>query len=131
MLLTPPGTHVLDVRLWYTPDDAFALLDSLGVEGRAAYAKHAVADLVFIAIYTYLLRAAAPGRLRALAWIPGLLDAMETAGILVLLSVFPSRPVTLATAVAIATPLKWAAGGLLVTAIVVMRFAARAARRSG
>ena len=110
LVVLPPFPDILDARLFYTADQAFALLDRLGPNGRASYVRHQLVDLLFIATYTCLARGVS-GWLRGRRWtalVPGAFDVLETTGILGLLAMHPSRPVLLAGAIGLCTTLKWA-----------------------
>src|SRR5262245_13857435 len=113
LLVLPPGPATLDVRLHWGADDASALFAVLGGPGRAAYVRHQLVDLAFIATYLVLGTALAR-RLRSLALWGTILagafsDVVETAGILVLLRAFPSELRALSDALGWFTSIKWLA----------------------
>lgn len=111
----------LDLKFLYTPDQAFALVDSYGEEARTAYRTfeltadiiHPIAYLLFYGLLmSVLLQRAFPSTSRlqqfnvapVIAWV---FDMIENVCIITLLSVHPSEPVAIAIVAGIATPLKW------------------------
>jgi len=96
---------ILDLQIGYTPDDAYALLEALGAEGRQAYAAMLLVgdtlfpisySLLFAAIAAWLLaRVALPDhwaqRLSLIALIGGISDIAENVSLLVMIFAFPQR----------------------------------------
>lgn len=99
------GAAILDMRIGYTPDDAYALLEELGAEGRQAYAAMLLGgdmlfpisySLLFAAIAAWLLVRVVPPdhwaqRLSLIALIGGISDIAENLSILAMISAFPQR----------------------------------------
>jgi hypothetical protein len=88
----------LDVRLYYTAGEAKSFLNELSPSEISAYVRHECFDLAFIATYSLLLflwlRRLLPHNkyLLTLAFIPGVLDFIETTTILVILLRAPLEP---------------------------------------
>jgi hypothetical protein len=124
LMIYPPGLQCLDAKLWYSTAEVYPYFEALGESGRSHYLRHELVDLLFLAFYTaFLLRIAtwlAPGNkiARGVATLPGFFDVFETAGIIVLLWVFPNRLDALASVVSVMTPLKWGAVGIVSLALV-------------
>lgn len=123
MPATGPGqVEFLDLRLSYSPEEVHRLLESLGAEGRAAYARMALtSDLIFPLLYSLALSMAFtllsgslfPGesRLQHLRLLPLaalLADVAENLAIAGLIYSFPELPVTLVRWASTFTGLKWA-----------------------
>jgi hypothetical protein len=99
------GVAILDLQIGYTPDDAYALLEALGTEGRQAYAAMLLIgdtlfpisySLLFAAIAAWLLARVAPPdhwahKLSLIALIGGLSDIAENLSILTMIFAFPQR----------------------------------------
>ena len=111
----------LDLKFLYTPDQAFALVDSYGEEARLAYRTfeltadiiHPIAYVLFYGLLmSALLQRAFPSTSTwqkfnvapAISWV---FDMIENICIVTLLTVHPSKPVLIAIIAGIATPLKW------------------------
>jgi hypothetical protein len=99
------GETILDMRIGYTPDDAYMLLEGLGPEGRQAYAAMLMGgDMLFPISYSllfaaiaawFLVRAAPPDhwvqKLSLIALIGGISDIAENLSILTMIFAFPQR----------------------------------------
>ena len=99
------GTAILDMQIGYTPDDAYALLEALGAEGRQAYAAMLLIgdmlfpisySLLFAAVAAWLLARAIPPdhwaqKLSLIALIGGISDIAENLSILTMIFAFPQR----------------------------------------
>jgi hypothetical protein len=99
------GAAILDMQIGYTPDDAYALLEGLGAEGRQAYAAMLLGgdmlfpisySLLFAAIAAWLLARVAPPdhwaqKLSLIALIGGISDIAENLSILTMIFAFPQR----------------------------------------
>src|SRR5262245_58026075 len=112
LLLMPPGLSMLDARPYYSATEALSYLEELGPLGRTRYFVHECVDLVFIAAYTLLLRQLATRwhlAPRNLLFAPGAADFIETAGILILLTMGTPRSSAIATVIGYATCSKWLA----------------------
>jgi hypothetical protein len=93
------------MQIGYTPDDAYALLEGLGSEGRQAYAAMLLGgdmlfpisySLLFAAIAAWLLAHVAPPdhwaqKLSLIALIGGISDIVENLSILTMIFAFPQR----------------------------------------
>ena len=109
----------LDGRLYYPAEEIHRVLVQQGEAGRLLYGQLETIDLLFILVYTWLLveltrrlRLKAKWRVPAyLAFLPiGVAtasDAVETVGILSLLSRFPEQAPELERLISWATPIKW------------------------
>lgn len=117
--LIPTGP--LDLKFFYTPDEAYALVESYGEAGRAAYRIFDLtADIVHPIAYTLffgLLLSVAFQRAfssnsvfqkfniaPAISWV---FDMLENIGVVTMLSIFPSTPSIVAWLTAISTSIKW------------------------
>lgn len=111
---------LLDLRLYYTAQEAFASLSHYGEAGRELYLKFLAVDFVFIPIYslglgflmTWFVRATSSGQVRRL-WLNllpmgiGIFDATENVFILTMLCLYPGSNVVIGTLSGIATFLKY------------------------
>lgn len=117
--LIPTGP--LDLKFFYTPGQAYSLVESYGEAGRAAYRLFDLtADIVHPIAYTLffglllsvLFQRAFPANspfqkynvAPAISWF---FDMIENIGVVTMLSIFPSRPALVAWIAALATSLKW------------------------
>lgn len=135
------NNHVspLDLMFFYTPAQAFAMMDKYGEAGRAVYLKiELTADIIYPIVYTlfyglllsWLLQRAfrSDSGMRKLnvtpvgAW---LFDLLENIGIVSMLATYPSKPALLAWLTMIFGSLKW--GFFLVTVVLVLVGLIRAA----
>lgn len=135
------NNHVspLDLMFFYTPAQAFAMMDKYGEAGRAVYLKiELTADIIYPIVYTlfyglllsWLLQRAfrSDSGMRKLnvtpvgAW---LFDLLENIGIVSMLATYPSKPDLLAWLTMIFGSLKW--GFFLVTVVLVLVGLIRAA----
>lgn len=112
MLSIPQEGRILDLRFWYSAQDALEYLNALQGEARDRYRIHEWLDLLFMGFYSLAMAGfwRGPKRWSALPWIPGLLDFMETSLILVLLYAADGSPpfsIQIATGIAISTPIKY------------------------
>jgi hypothetical protein len=118
------GLHdILDSRLYYSAEEASLFFRSLSPSQMDRYFKHELLDLLFLTSYTLLditlLARLFPEqpRLRYLGLVPGFFDALETLGILAVLTGAPiSRIVPW---LGIATCLKWITGAGIALMILV------------
>ena len=99
------GAAILDMQIGYTPEDAYALLEGLGPEGRQAYAAMLLGgdmlfpisySLLFAAIAAWFLARVAPPdhwvqKLSLIALIGGISDIAENLSILTMISAFPQQ----------------------------------------
>jgi hypothetical protein len=99
------GAAILDMQIGYTPEDAYALLEGLGAEGRQAYAAMLLIgdmlfpisySLLFATIAAWLLARVAPPdhwaqKLSLIALIGGISDIAENLSILTMILAFPQR----------------------------------------
>jgi hypothetical protein len=99
------GAAILDMQIGYTPDDAYALLEALGAEGRQAYAAMLLGgDMLFPISYSllfaaiaawFLVRVVPPDhwaqKLSLIALIGGISDIAENLSILTMIFAFPQR----------------------------------------
>lgn len=129
VIVTVGPATTLDQQLYYSFETPFELLRGLGPDGRGQYQLAELLDLGLIGLYTYTLgmavRRVFPGdRLLVIAsFVPGVMDLGETLGVLSLLVRFPERIKAVEALVAVATPSKWLASGvvLLWLAVGVLR----------
>lgn len=116
----------LDVLPFYMPDRAYAMMETYGEAGRAAYRKAALTvDVLYPIVYTLCLSLLvvwlgqhcplAQGRLHRASVIPFgalLFDLAENASVAALLSAYPTRLTGLAWLAAACTLLKWSFVGV-------------------
>jgi len=112
MLSIPQEGRILDLRFWYSGQDALDYLQSLQGEARDRYRIHEWLDLLFMAFYSLAMAGfwKGPRRTRLIPWVAGILDFVETALILVLLTQPASSgdlEQALASGIATVTPLKY------------------------
>ena len=129
------NNHVspLDLMFFYTPAQAFAMLDKYGEAGRSIYLKiELTADILYPIVYTLFFslliswlfqRAFKPGHnlrrwnvMPVGAWV---FDLLENVGIVSMLAEYPSQPVLLAWATMIAGSLKWGFAFLIIGLVLV------------
>jgi len=140
------GAGLLDMRLYYSPEEAYALLGQLHPEGRDVYLKLLLSfDVGFPALYAVtfslivirILRFAAFRRpmLRLLALIPlaaGLFDWLENGCLLAMLVQYPAASPA-ASAAGILTLGKWSLTGaslaIVLSGLAVRLFASRTAKK--
>jgi NAD dependent epimerase/dehydratase family enzyme len=128
------GLPLLDMRIWYSSDEAYRLFEAFGAAGRDAY-QHlflTVDILIPFMVSLFLWSAMSQGalrRFRALALAGGAFDYLENGVILVLLANYPQRLDQLVTLAALFTLLKqsfYALGlGLSITGLILSWFAKR------
>ena len=133
------GIPILDMRLTYTPDEVYELLEALGQGGRRAYTfLHLLPDLLFPFAYSMVFALTASWflirlfkadqgvqRLALLPLVSGAADLLENASIAVLALSYPSRIDWLANLASITTSIKFGlmpVGVVLLTAIAVIWF---------
>ncbi len=128
------GAAILDMRICYTPDDAYALLEALGSEGRLAYATMLLGgdilfpisySLLFAAIAAWLLARVAPPdhwaqKLSLIALIGGISDIAENLSILTMIFAFPQRLDGVAWFSSLIKITKFGSGAIGVPLIVVL-----------
>ncbi len=129
------NNHVLplDLMFFYTPAEAFAMIEKYGEAGRAFYLKIQVsADLIYPIIYTlffgllisWLFQRAFRPDSRMQKWNvtpvgSWFFDLLENVGIVSLLAVYPSQPAFLAWLTMIFGTLKWVFAFLSVGLVLV------------
>jgi len=115
------NTGPLDLQFFYTPEEAYSWLEAYGAEGRIQYRNILLtADVAWPMLYTLFLgcpiswvfqRSFAKGsKAQLLNVVPFgalLVDLLENACIVTMLSIFPSKPVVLAWMATTCTMLKW------------------------
>ena len=130
----------LDLMFFYTPAQAFAMMDKYGAAGRAVYLKiELTADILYPIVYTlfyglllsWLFQRAFRSDSSARRWnvMPvgaWLFDLLENIGIVAMLAMYPSQPAALAWLTMIFGSLKW--GFFLATVVLVLIGLIRAAR---
>ncbi len=132
-----PGKDSLDVRLWYQPEDINFLFTQLNELGRKQYILHELFDLSYILTYSFLIIfyfqiisnskfQTFTRSLKCIVLLPGILDILETLGIIFLLYTFPYMPNAIALSVCYLTLFKWFAG-VLVFIIVGIKIYTRVA----
>lgn len=111
----------LDLMFFYTPEQAFAMMDKYGEAGRALYWKiQMTADILYPIIYTlffglllsWLFQRAFKPESHMQKWnimpLGSLLfDLLENTGIVSMILMYPSKPEVLAWITAMFTTLKW------------------------
>lgn len=125
------GAGLLDMRIYYSPGEAYALLERLGPEGRSLYRQMLLSfDALFPALYatTFVLIIAAIFRplrkrhpvLRIMALLPlaaGLFDWSENGAVLAMLFQYPETGSAAAFA-GFLTLTKWILIGLTLAAVL-------------
>lgn len=131
------GEDLFDVRLYYSAQEAFRVMDRYGAKGRAWYLRFLAADFLFLAIYGFAFSLLFTRMAIAIfgpssSWIKvnllplgiALADSVENLCLLILFIVYPERSLLPATIAGIATFSKWtltvAALICLVTAVVLI-----------
>jgi hypothetical protein len=128
------GLMILDLRLSYTADEAYELLEALGAEGRRLYSTMLLAgdmlfpvtySLFFATIAAWLLRRVAPPehpmqRLSLIAFVGGAADLVENGCILAMLFAFPQRLDGVALASSLIKIVKFGSGAVGVPLIVIL-----------
>ncbi len=122
MLSIPQQGRILDLRFWYTGQDAIDYLASLQGESRGRYINHEWLDFGFMGFYSLALAGFWRGarHLRLLPWFPGLMDFIETGQIVAILYRPESGP-WLASTLAMSTPVKYVFFYGVIAAIVLDR----------
>ena len=121
----------LDLMFFYTPDQAFAMIEKYGEAGRALYMKiELTAGIIYPLIYTLfyglliswlMQRAYKPEskmqKLNAMPVGAWLFDLLENIGVVSMLTMFPSQPAILAWLTMIFGSVKWlfAIGSILLS----------------
>ncbi len=135
------GVDLIDLMLTYTPDTVYSMLAAYGEDGRSFYRAFAMsADLVYPVVYSTFLglitswllqRVAAPGGkaqlLNLLPFGAMLFDWLENAGVITMLSAYPTTLPTLARISSTFTSFKW--GFSAVTLFVIVALSALAIRK--
>ena len=128
----PVSTNGTDLRFAYSPTEAFAKLVAFSDVGRSAYRSFLLtADIIYPVSYTlfFLWSIALLGRQSdmqndaKLMTAPLLLlvfDMLENTTIILLLTLYPSKPVALALVASVFTTTKWIFAGLTMFQIAVM-----------
>ena len=123
----------LDLMFFYTPAEAFAMIEKYGPAGRALYMKIELSvDLLYPIIYTLFFglliswlfqRAFRPDSKMQIwnvapvgAWF---FDLLENIGIIAMLAMYPSQPVLLAWLTMLLGLLKWALAFLSIGLVLV------------
>lgn len=133
LLTTPAGESVpvLDVRFWYTPQQAEEGIAQYSAEARrASIIGHLTIDLVFPVIYSLLLslllivvfRRTAPEHLRQVSlfpWRAALADIFENLGLVAMFSLHPVHFPLLSWITTIFTALKWLQLGFSLLVLVI------------
>ena len=127
------ATGPLDLQFFYTPEKAYSWVEAYGVEGRIQYRNILLtADIAWPMLYTLLLscpitwlfkRSVAEGsKAQLLNVVPFgalLVDYLENACIVTMLSIFPSEPTVLAWMATACTTVKWLFVGASVLVLLV------------
>ena len=123
----------LDLMFFYTPEQAFAMIDKYGEAGRSIYWKiELTADIIYPIIYTlffgllmsWLFQRGFTSNSPMQKWnvmpVGGwLFDMLENAGIVSMLAMYPARPEFLAWLTMIFGTLKWAFALISIVLILV------------
>jgi hypothetical protein len=122
----------LDLMGFYTPDKAYAMIDSYGVDGRSLYLKIELsADIIYPIIYTlfyglaiswFFRRGFKPdSKMQKMNLMPvgaWFSDLLENAGIVAMVSLHPEQPALLAWLTMIAGLAKWASFALTLLMLI-------------
>ena len=123
----------LDLMFFYTPDEAFAMIDKYGAAGRSIYWKiELTADIIYPIIYTLFFgllmsllfqrgfRSNSPMQKWNVMPVGGwLFDMLENIGIVSMLAMYPAKPEFLAWLTMIFGSLKWAFALISIVLILV------------
>jgi hypothetical protein len=129
----------LDLMFFYTPDQAFAMIEKYGEAGRDLYMKiELTADIIYPIVYTLFyglllswlfqrgFKPDSPMQRYNVVIVGALIfDLLENIGIVSLLSLYPSKPDALAWLTMVFGSLKWLSFG--VTIVLVLAGLLRAA----
>jgi hypothetical protein len=127
------ATAPLDLQFFYTPEEAYSWIEAYGVEGRTQYRNiELTADIAWPMLYTLLLswpitwlfrRSVAEGsKAHILNVVPFgalLVDFLENACIVTMLSIYPSKPTVLAWMATACTTVKWLFVGASILVLLV------------
>lgn len=123
----------LDLLFFYTPAQAFAMIEKYGEAGRALYMKIELSvDILYPVVYTLFLglliswlfqRAFTPDS-RMQKWNVApvgvwFFDLLENVGIVIMLAMYPSQPVFLAWLTMLLGIIKWALAFLSIALVLV------------
>lgn len=118
---------LLDEHFFYTPDEAVACLQGLGAEGRRTYVLvAAVVDMIYPIIYCLLfyltisVLLTPASRWKWIAWLPGVLDALENIFTLIMLGMYPGIHRNVALLGGLFNGMKWIAVALVVLFILAL-----------
>lgn len=123
----------LDLMFFYTPEQAFAMIDKYGEAGRSIYWKiELTADIIYPIIYTlffgllmsWLFQRGFKSNSAIQKWnvmpVGGwLFDLLENVGIVSMLSMYPAKPEFLAWLTMIFGSIKWAFAAISLVLILV------------
>lgn len=123
----------IDLMFFYTPAEAFAMIDKYGEAGRSLYWKiELTADIIYPIAYTlffgllisWLFQRGFSSNHRMQKWnvmpVGGwLFDMLENAGIVSMLAIYPAKPEFLAWLTMIFGSLKWAFAAVSIVLILV------------
>ncbi len=115
------GIGPIDLRFFYTPDQAYAMIDAYGGIGRADYRFFELTgDILYPIVYTLffslamtwlfqrgLAKANKVQHLNVVPFGAWLFDLLENLAIVTLLSIYPSQPALLAWLATTFTMIKW------------------------
>ena len=126
------GGELLDMRLYYSAQEAFREMDRYGARGRAVYLRFLSVDFLFALTYglafslllTRLTRAlfgpaSSWSRLNLLPIGIALMDWLENCCLLLMLIRFPEQNVFIGTAAGIATLAKWVLTAVTMAVLIV------------
>jgi hypothetical protein len=127
------GAGPIDLLFSYTPEKAYSMIESFGDEGRALYRTFAMTgDVIYPVVYsiffslliTWLFQRsfASNSKLQMLNVIPlgaWLFDWLENINIVMMLSLYPSTPTTVAKLASICTTIKWSFGAVGVLLVLI------------
>lgn len=124
---------VLDLKLYYSADEAYSCLESLGPEGRMYYGFfEKIVDPIYMIMYSLLLvfsvaflvrKRKMEAKWQALVFLPflvGLMDFAENACIIRMLQEFPKRNYMLVNIGSAFTTLKWVSSLFAILPIVLL-----------
>lgn len=123
----------LDLMFFYTPEEAYAMIDKYGEAGRAIYWKiELTADIIYPIIYTLFFglllswifqrgfRSDSPIQKWNVMPVGGwFFDLLENAGIVSMISMYPAKSVALAWLTMIFDSLKWAFAAISIVLILL------------
>lgn len=127
------GTGPIDLQFFYTPEKVYGMVAAYGEAGRAAYRTFELTgDIIYPIVYTLLFSLlitwlfqrgfatdSAMQRLNVIPFGAFIFDLLENLCIVLMLSLYPSTPATIAWLATIFTMIKWSFAGVSIVLLLV------------